>query len=153
MNPKTLPTSVSARWKPPRTTAATRTITATYVFAVRHKFYRNSQLNWTHGVWRWLEERIGQWPVGPDGGVMVPDVLALAHHHVASVEARDYHNKRIFAVRMGSWQASSPFSRAGGWMACPPTAPTFILYPDRSEPIYASPDYAQALGVLAAERA
>lgn len=126
--------------------------TASYVFAVRHKFYRNSQLNWTHGVWRWLEERVGQWPVGPDGGAMIPDVLAIAHHHVASVEARDYANKRVWAVRMGSWQAASAHGRAGGWMSCPPTAPTFVLYPHREKPIYGTPDYMQALDALSRER-
>lgn len=127
--------------------------TATYVIATRHKFRRNSNLNWTHACWRWMEERTGQWPLDSEGGELVPDIIAIGDSHVASTEARDFANKQIWAARMGPWQAGSAYARAKGFSSCPPTAPTFILYPDKSEPIVGHPHYQKVLRILEAERA
>jgi hypothetical protein len=127
-------------------------VTAKYVIATRHKFRRASQLNLTHGCWRWLEERVGQWPLGDDG-MLVPDVVAIGDSHVAAVEDRAYENKTIWAARMGPWQTSGAFARAKGFVTYRTTAPTFLLYPGHSKPIDGYSDYRRALDVLNLERA
>lgn len=126
--------------------------TARYVVATRHKFRRASQLNLTHSCWRWLEERVGQWPMGDDG-TLVPDILAIGDSHVAAVEERAYENKTIWGARMGPWQTSSSFARSKGFVTYRTTAPTFLLYPHHEKPIDGYADYKRALEVLALERA
>lgn len=126
--------------------------TARYVVATRHQYYRHSNLNPTHACFRWLEDRVGQWPVGSDDGELIPDILAIGHNHVACCEARTFTNKDIWGARMGAWQLTSEHGRRGGWRFSPPTAPTFILYPHRAQPIYGTAHYETALRMLAAER-
>src|SRR5690606_29568305 len=111
-----------------------QTVTARYVVATRHKYYRHSNLNPSHSPFPWLEDRVGQWPKGEDGGELIPDILAVAHNHTASLDVRTKANKPIWGARMGAWHRSG-HSRAGGWPAGPPTAPTFILHPHRSKPV------------------
>lgn len=132
---------------------ATRQVTARYVVAVRHKYYRHSNLNPTHACFRWLEDRVGQWPTTEDGAELVPDILAIGHNHVACCEERTMRNKGIWGARMGPWQYTTAHGRAGGWKNSPPTAPTFILHPHRARPIYGTAHYAEALDVLAYQRA
>lgn len=127
--------------------------TARYVIATRHKYYRHSNLNPTHSCFRWLEDRVGQWPVGEDGGELIPDILAIGHNHVACCEERSFMNKGIWGARMGAWQLTSGHGRAGGWRNSPPTAPTFILHPHRAQPVTGFADYERALAVLKSERA
>lgn len=130
----------------------TREVTAKYVLATRHKYRRHSNLNFTHACWRWLEDRVNQWPMGEDGGTLIPDILAIGDNHVAAVESRATPNGPRWAARMGPWQTASGFGRALGFATSPPTAPTFILYPRREKPIGGFEDYRQALDYLAAER-
>lgn len=131
----------------------TREVTAKYVVATRHKYRRHSNLNFTHACWRWLEDRVNQWPLGEDGGTLIPDILAIGDNHVAAVESRATPNGARWAARMGPWQVASSFARAKGFGRTPATAPTFILYPHRAKPIAGFEDYAQALDFLAQERA
>lgn len=130
----------------------TQETTARYVVATRHKFRRESSLNWTHACFRYLEERLGQWPVGEDGGILVPDIVAIGDKHLAAVEERDFQNKTVWAARMGPWQAGSSFSRALGFASCPPTTPTFLLYPYRQKRIKGFADWRSAFETLHWER-
>ena len=130
----------------------TQDVTAKYVIATRHKYRRHSNLNFTHACWRWMEDRINQWPQGDDGGTLVPDVFAIGDNHVAAVESRATPNGPRWACRMGPWQTSSSFGRALGFADSPPTAPTFVLYPHRAKPIAGFEDYTQALEYLHRER-
>lgn len=132
---------------------ATGERTARYCVATRHKYYRHSNLNPTHGCFRWLEDRVGQWPVMEDGGELVPDILAMGHNHVAACEVRSFVNKPIWGARMGAWQYTSAHGRAGGWRNSPPTAPNFILFPHRARDIEGFADYRNALDSLARHRA
>lgn len=131
---------------------ASQETTARYVVATRHRYYRHSNLNPTHACFRWLEDRVGQWPKAEDGGTLIPDILAIGHNHVACVEERTMPNGPIWGARMGAWQVTSTHGRAGGWRRSPATAPTFILYPHRSKPVIGFADYRQALSFLAVER-
>ena len=103
------------------------TVTATWVIATRHKFRRHSNLNHTHAGWRWLEENMFNWPHDDAGAMLIPDVVALGHNHVAAVEHRTYERGVVIVCRMGAWQYTSGFTRAGGWALMPPTAPTVVL--------------------------
>lgn len=132
---------------------ATREMTARYSIFTRHKFRRNSNMNWTHACYRLLEERVGQWPEMEDGGALIPDVIAIGDNHLAAVEERDFANKPVFAARMGPWQVGSSFGRAMGFARCPPTAPTFILHPTRSRRIAGFADYESAFDHLRRVRA
>lgn len=127
--------------------------TARYTIATRHKYYRHSNLNPSHACFRWLEDRVGQWPQMEDGSELIPDILAIGHNHVAVCDERTFKNKGIWGARMGAWQLTTSFGRAGGWRQSPPTAPTFILYPHRSRPIKGDSLYGRAFEVLAHERA
>ena len=131
----------------------TQATTARYSIATRHKYYRHSNLNPTHSCFRWLEDRVGQWTETEDGGEIVPDVLAIGHNHVACCEERSMKNKGIWGARMGPWQYSTSFGRAGGWKNTPPTAPTFLLFPHRARPIEGFADYRAALDSLVRHRA
>jgi len=131
----------------------TQETTARYCVATRHKYYRHSNLNPTHACFRWLEDRVGQWPETGDGGEIIPDILAIGHNHIACCEERTMKNKGIWGARMGPWQYTTSFGRAGGWKNSPPTAPTFILHPHRARPIEGHADYRTALGSLTRYRA
>lgn len=128
----------------------TEEVTARWVIATRHKFRRHSNLNHTHACWRWLEEHANNWPADTSGAVLLPDVIALGHNHVAAVEHRTYERGTVIACRMGAWQHTSAFTRAGGWALMPPTAPTVILpnVRDGSAQPHAYEDYREALKAL-----
>lgn len=130
----------------------THNVTAKYVIATRHKYRRHSNLNFTHACWRWMEDRVNQWPIGEDGGTLIPDVYAIGDNHVAAVESRATPNGTRWAARMGPWQTSTSFGRALGYATSPPTAPTFVLYPHRAQPIAGFEDYQQGLDYLEKER-
>lgn len=102
-------------------------VTATWIIATRHKFRRHSNLNHTHAGWRWLEENMHNWPHDEAGAVLIPDIVAIGHNHVAAVEHRTYERGTVIVCRMGAWQYTSSFTRAGGWALMPPTAPTIVL--------------------------
>lgn len=125
-------------------------ITARWVIATRHKFRRHSNMNLTHACWRWFEENAHNWPQEPSGAILLPDAIAIGHNHVAAVETRTYDRGDVVACRMGSWQRTSPYTRAGGWALMPPTAPT-IVFPhirDGTQQPTAYADYRKALHTL-----
>jgi hypothetical protein len=105
-------------------------VTATYVGAMRHKYYRHSNLNFTHACWRWIEDRTYAWPHSPDGTTRLPDFVAIAHNHVAALETRTYERQVVHALRMGSLQRPSRYTKAGGWVRMPFTTPTILLWPE-----------------------
>lgn len=127
-------------------------VTARWVVATRHKFRRHSNLNHTHACWRWAEEQMHNWPHDTSGTILLPDVLALGHNHVAAVEHRTYERGTVIACRMGAWQYTSAFTRAGGWALMPATAPTVILphIRDGQAQPHAYEDYRVALKQLGA---
>lgn len=127
----------------------TDTVTGRWVIATRHQFRRHSNLNHTHACWRWLEENEYNWPTDAEGKTLLPDVVAIGHNHVAAVEQRTYEGRDVVAIRMGSWQYTSPYTRAGGWALMPPTAPVVILAPTRDEPPRVFPHWQQGLEALA----
>lgn len=123
-------------------------VTARWVIATRHKYYRHSNLNHSHACWRWLEDWASQWPMDAEGRTLIPDVLAIGHNHVATVETRSFPNGERVACRMGPWQKQSGFSRAGGWATSSETAPTVILWPTRKGGLQAFSDYRKAIDAL-----
>lgn len=123
-------------------------VTARYHIALRHQYRRHSFLNPLHACWRYLEERVGEWPLGLDGGEMIPDVIAIGHHHVAAVGSESRPNKRIWAARFGAWQWESGYSRAKGFRHSTPTAPSFVFWPHREREPWGSEYYEEALTML-----
>ena len=95
-------------------------VTATWTIATRHQYRRQSALNPLHGCWRWLEEGVATWD-------RVPDVVALAHNHMAAVGVNNYSGKDVWGVRMGSAQVDSSYARAKGFQGFRPTAPVAVL--------------------------
>ncbi len=95
-------------------------VTATWTIATRHQYRRQSALNPLHGCWRWLEEEVATWD-------RVPDVVALAHNHMAAVGVNNYKGKDVWGVRMGSAQVDSGYARAKGFQGFRPTAPVAVL--------------------------
>lgn len=124
------------------------TVTARWIIATRHKYFRHSNLNPVHACWRWLET--GNWPHDGKGASYLPDVLAIGHNHCAEVGIKTLERGTVIGCRMGSWQYTSGFTRAGGWTLQPPTAPTVILpnIRDGSEQPVAYADYRTALAAL-----
>jgi hypothetical protein len=128
-------------------------VTARYVIATRHQYRRNSSLNWSHAAWRWAEDNMYDWPKGEDGGVLLPDIIAIGHNHAAEVAVRDYEGGKRWAARMGPFQVHSSHARQFGWSRGTPTCPTFLLYPHRAKPVEGYADYDRALEILTRERA
>lgn len=102
-------------------------VTARWVVATRHQYRRHSNLNHCHACWRWLEEDMHNWPHDDTGAVLLPDVVAIGHNHVAASETRTYQRGDVVACRMGSFQYTSSFTRQRGFTLMPPTCPTLIL--------------------------
>jgi hypothetical protein len=100
-------------------------VTATWTIATRHQYRRQSTLNPLHGCWRWLEEEVATWE-------RIPDVVALAHNHMAAVGVNNYKGKDVWGVRMGSAQVDSAYARAKGFQGFRPTAPVVVLPPTQS---------------------
>lgn len=130
----------------------TQETTARFCIATRHQFRRNSALNWTHACWRWVEDNLQDWPKGADGGILLPDVVAIGHNHCAEVAERTYEGGKRWAARMGPFQIHSSHARQYGWSRGVPMCPTFILYPHRAKPVDGYSEYWRALEVLKQER-
>jgi hypothetical protein len=131
----------------------THEVTARYVIATRHQYRRNSALNWTHAAWRWVEDNLQDWPRTEDGGVLLPDIVAIGHNHCAEVAERTYEGGKRWAARMGPFQVHSSHARQFGWSRGAAVCPSFILHPHRAKPIDGFSEYERALEVLARERA
>jgi hypothetical protein len=119
-------------------------VTATYHLYTRHQWRRGSALNPGHACWTWWQEE------GPNWGV-IPDVLAIGHNHVAVVESRQFSERDMWALRMGTWQRDSAFARAKGFARYRPTAPTVVLHPDRSRRVQCFADPAAAVRFMNGE--
>lgn len=128
------------------------TVTARWVVATRHQSLWNSTLNDTHACWRWLERGTNAWPLDAEGRTLLPDVVAIGHNHVASVENKSTPRGNVVACRMGSWQRPSGYARQKGFGMTPPTAPTVILPavrgPGSHQQAYGFADYRMALTYL-----
>lgn len=96
------------------------TVTASYRIHTRHQWRRGSALNPCHACWTWWQEEGMNW----DGH---PDVLAIGHNHVSVVESRQFAERDVWALRMGTWQIDSAFARAKGFGRYRSTAPTVVL--------------------------
>lgn len=111
-----------------------------YKVGVRHQFRMNSSFNETHACKQWF--RLGEetWDVG-----------VIGHNHVAAVESFYAHGIERWAIRPGSYQITSAYSRQYGYNKTCPRCPTVIFYPDRREMV-AFHDIRPALRMLKAER-
>jgi hypothetical protein len=113
-------------------------VTATYHIYTRHQWRRGSALNPGHACWTWYQEEGPNWDV-------VPDVLAIGHSHVAVVESRQFAERDMWALRIGTWQRDSAFARAKGFARYRSTCPTVVLHPDRSRRLQCFADPAAAV--------
>lgn len=95
-----------------------------YQILSRHQFFMNSRMNLGHAVKR-------LWEMGNDDF----DVGVLGHHHEAACEPFMKHGIRRYALRPGSYQLTSSYSRRKGFPHAYPTCPTVILWPDRRQVI------------------
>lgn len=94
----------------------------TYKVKIRHQYRFSSSLNETHSVKRmWSED-------GDDF-----DVGVVCHKHTAALEPFEKHGAVRWALRPGSYQYMSGFSRRIGYPPSLPTCPTMIFLPDRRE--------------------
>jgi hypothetical protein len=119
------------------------TVTATYHINTRHQWRRGSALNPAHACWTWWQEEGPNWSHRPD-------VLAIGHNHVATVEQRSFADlSPVWALRMGAWQIDSDFARAKGFGRYRPTAPTVVLCPRRERDVQAFSDYREAAPYMA----
>lgn len=109
-----------------------------YTVKMRHKARYESSFNLGHAVKR-------MWEHGDDDF----DCGAICHMHPCGghVESFMKHGKLRWAVRPGSYQIASDYSRAGGFPRSNQTCPTVIFRPDRKE-MMAFPDVRQAVEVL-----
>jgi len=111
-----------------------------YRVGMRHQFRFNSQLNQTHTCKQWLRMGEHDWDIG-----------CIGHHHEGACEYFAAHGKERIALRPGSYQITSSYSRQYGFSKNWPTCPTVVLYPDRREMV-AFHTLAPALRFLRAER-
>jgi hypothetical protein len=111
-------------------------ITAIYHVYTRHQWRRGSALNPGHACWTWYQEESANWPV-------VPDVLAIGHNHVSVVESRQFAERDMWALRIGTWQIDSPYARAKGFARYRSTCPTVVMPPVQGRvQCFADPDAA-----------
>lgn len=111
-------------WKVEIVHPQTRTVTATYRIHTRHQWRRGSALNPGHACWTWWQEEGPNWNEHPD-------VLAIGHNHVSVVESRQFAERDVWALRMGTFQIDSAFARAKGFGRYRSTCPTVVLPPRR----------------------
>jgi len=92
----------------------------TYRIMLRHRTLHNSGLNHAHGLFRHLERSANEpWDIGISG-----------HHHVCTVASQVILGKMRYAIRPGSYQVSTSFSRALGFCEAQPFSPMVILWPN-----------------------
>ena len=103
-----------------------RAVTATYRIHTRHQWRRGSALNPGHACWTWWQEEGPNWAEHPD-------VLAIGHNHVSVVESRQFAERDVWALRMGTFQIDSAFARAKGFGRYRATCPTVVLPPTRDQ--------------------
>lgn len=117
-------------------------VTATYHIHTRHQWRRGSALNPGHACWTWWQEEGANWSA-------IPDVLAIGHNHVSVVESRQFAERDMWALRMGTWQVDSAFARAKGFGRYRATAPTVVLPPTRAQRVQCFADPQAAVQYMA----
>jgi hypothetical protein len=105
-------------------------------YGLRHQYRFNSAFNPTHSVKRWWEMGETEWDVG-----------VLCHVHEPACEPFLKHGKTRWALRPGSYQYLSGYSRQFGWNPSLPTCPTVIINP-RQGTILGLPDVHHAAEYL-----
>ena len=90
----------------------------TFSYALRHQYGFNSKFNPTHSHKRWWEMGSDNWDVG-----------VLCHLHEVAVEPFTKHGKRRWAIRPGSYQIMSGYSRQYGFNQSVPSCPTVVVRP------------------------
>jgi hypothetical protein len=93
-----------------------------YKVAMRHQYRMNSSFNETHCVKQYYRNGMVNWDIG-----------CIGHHHVGACEYFYGHGEEKVALRPGSYQIISAYSRQYGWNSTTPTCPTVVVYPDRKE--------------------
>lgn len=111
-----------------------------YKVAMRHQYRMNSSFNETHCVKQYYRNGQENWDIG-----------CIGHHHVGACEYFYGHGEEKVALRPGSYQITSAYSRQYGFNTTVPTCPTVVLYPDRKEMV-AFHRLEPALRFLKAER-
>lgn len=111
-----------------------------YKVAVRHQYRMNSSFNETHCVKQYYRNGTENWDIG-----------CIGHHHVGACEYFYGHGEEKVALRPGSYQITSAYSRQYGFNTTVPTCPTVVVYPDRKEMV-AFHRLEPALRFLKAER-
>ena len=117
--------------------------TQDYTIAMRHKYRYHSNFNLGHAVKR-------MWEQGDDDF----DVGCICHNHPAGghVESFTKHKKLRWAVRPGSYQVQTGYSRGEGYPLSGQTCPTVIFHPFERR-MDAFPNLRQAIDTLNALRA
>lgn len=109
----------------------------TYRIMMRHQTRYNSVLNPVHGLFRHLDFCADEpWDIGCAG-----------HHHVSAIAAYRKLGKTRVAVRPGSYQVSTSWSRALGFPSAEPHSPMTIIWPDKRQ-ILPVEDVQQGLPIL-----
>lgn len=90
-----------------------------YIAKVRHQYRFNSTLNIGNTVKRMYDMGGDQFDVG-----------VVCHHHEAHVETFERHGQTRWALRPGSYQITSTYSRRFGFNPTYPTCPVAIFWPD-----------------------
>ena len=121
-------------------------VTASYRIHTRHQWRRGSALNPCHACWTWWQEEGMNWET-------IPDILAIGHNHVSAVESRQYAERDMWALRMGTWQIDSSFARAKGFGRYRSTAPTVVLPPTRAQRVVAFADAQDAMQYVRGSKA
>ena len=111
-----------------------------YRVAMRHQYRMNSTFNETHAVKQFWRHGDGDWDIG-----------CIGHNHVGACEYFYGHGQERVALRPGSYQITSAYSRQFGFNSTRPTCPTVVVYPDRREMV-AFQDLKPALRFLRGER-
>jgi transposase-like protein len=93
-----------------------------YKVAMRHQYRMNSSFNETHCVKQFYRNGTENWDIG-----------CIGHHHVGACEYFYGHGEEKIALRPGSYQITSAYSRQYGFNSTVPTCPTVVIYPDRKE--------------------
>lgn len=105
------------------------------VIKIRHQYRFNSAFNPTHSIKR-------LWEMGDTDF----DVGVLCHLHEPAFEWFAKHGKRRLAMRPGSYQYTSAYSRQRGYNSTMPTCPTVIL--DATGLAHGFPDLREAMSFL-----
>jgi hypothetical protein len=116
-------------------------VTQTYHVKVRHQYRFNSSLNVGHVVKRMYDMDGDQFDVG-----------VVCHNHEAHIESFERHGSTRWALRPGSYQYESSWSRMIGFPGAFPTCPGVVLWPDEHR-IDAAHDLRELVERLTAARA